>query len=211
MIAKCVSNSAVDSNHRQQKIRAPSNCEGARIQSCQMPNTAAITFYDSNHASHPDHITANCALLDFCKISRFGWSNTMEGSMNAAVLGGLVEQWVWRCQMIVTQHQLRQPIDLQAEVDKLVGQAELAGAASCRRAARRSSPRSRAGSTCGPISRSCRSRWRPASSPIRCSMPPAAPRRCTRWRTPSAMRRGGSGRLRGHGRSLEACVERFAC
>jgi hypothetical protein len=49
----------------------------------------------------------------------------MEGSMNAAVLGGLVEQWVWRCQMIVTQHQLRQPIDLQAEVDKLVGQAEL--------------------------------------------------------------------------------------
>ena len=45
--------------------------------------------------------------------------------MNAAVLGGLVEQWVWRCQMVVTQHQLRQPIDLQAEVDKLVGQAEL--------------------------------------------------------------------------------------
>ena len=45
--------------------------------------------------------------------------------MNAAVLGGLVEQWVWRCQMIVTQHQLRQLIDLQAEVDKLVGQAEL--------------------------------------------------------------------------------------
>jgi hypothetical protein len=44
--------------------------------------------------------------------------------MNAAVLGGLVEQWVWRCQMIVTQYQLRQPIDLKAEVEKLVGQAE---------------------------------------------------------------------------------------
>ncbi len=45
--------------------------------------------------------------------------------MNAAVLGGLVEQWVWRCQMIVTRYQLRQPIDLQAEVEKLVGQAEV--------------------------------------------------------------------------------------
>jgi hypothetical protein len=44
--------------------------------------------------------------------------------MNAAVLGGLVEQWVWRCQKIATQHQLRQPIDLRAEVEKLVGQAE---------------------------------------------------------------------------------------
>ncbi len=45
--------------------------------------------------------------------------------MNAAVLGGLVEQWVWRCQKIATQYQLRQPIDLKAEVEKLVGQAEV--------------------------------------------------------------------------------------
>ena len=44
--------------------------------------------------------------------------------MNAAVLGGLVEQWVWRCQMIATQYQFRQPIDLKCEVDKLVEQAE---------------------------------------------------------------------------------------
>jgi hypothetical protein len=43
--------------------------------------------------------------------------------MNAAVLGGLVEQWVWRCQKVATQYQLRQPIDLKAEVEKLVGQA----------------------------------------------------------------------------------------
>jgi hypothetical protein len=43
--------------------------------------------------------------------------------MNAAVLGGLVEQWVWRCQMVATQYQLRQPIDLRSEVEKLVGQA----------------------------------------------------------------------------------------
>jgi hypothetical protein len=43
--------------------------------------------------------------------------------MNAAVLGGLVEQWVWRCQKIATQYQLRQPIDLKGEVEKLVGQA----------------------------------------------------------------------------------------
>jgi hypothetical protein len=43
--------------------------------------------------------------------------------MNAAILGGLVEQWVWRCQMIVSRYQARQPIDLQAEVDKLVGEA----------------------------------------------------------------------------------------
>jgi hypothetical protein len=49
----------------------------------------------------------------------------MEGAMNAAVLGSLVEQWVWRCQMVVTQYQLRQPIDLKAEVEKLVGQAEV--------------------------------------------------------------------------------------
>jgi hypothetical protein len=45
--------------------------------------------------------------------------------MNAAVLGGLVEQWVWRCQKIATQYQLRQPIDLRAEVEKLVEQAEV--------------------------------------------------------------------------------------
>jgi hypothetical protein len=45
--------------------------------------------------------------------------------MNAAVLGGLVEQWVWRCQTVVTQYQLRQPIDLKAEVERLVGQAEV--------------------------------------------------------------------------------------
>ena len=44
--------------------------------------------------------------------------------MNTAVLGGLVEQWVWRCQMIATQYQLRQPINLQAEVARLVEQAE---------------------------------------------------------------------------------------
>ena len=44
--------------------------------------------------------------------------------MNAAVLGGLVEQWVWRCQMIATQYQLRQPINLQTEVARLVEQAE---------------------------------------------------------------------------------------
>lgn len=44
--------------------------------------------------------------------------------MNATVLGGLVEQWVWRCQMIATQYQLRQPINLQAEVARLVEQAE---------------------------------------------------------------------------------------
>ena len=45
--------------------------------------------------------------------------------MNAAVLGGLVEQWVWRCQMVATQYQFRQPIDLKTEVEKLVGQAEV--------------------------------------------------------------------------------------
>jgi hypothetical protein len=48
----------------------------------------------------------------------------MEGAMNGAVLGGVVEQWVWRCQKIATQYQLRQPIDLQAEAEKLVGEAE---------------------------------------------------------------------------------------
>jgi hypothetical protein len=45
--------------------------------------------------------------------------------MNAAVLGSLVEQWVWRCQKVATQYQLRQPIDLKAEVEKLVEQAEV--------------------------------------------------------------------------------------
>ncbi len=45
--------------------------------------------------------------------------------MNAAVLGGLVEQWVWRCQRVATQYQLRQPIDLKTEVERLVGQAEV--------------------------------------------------------------------------------------
>jgi hypothetical protein len=44
--------------------------------------------------------------------------------MDAAVPGGLVEQWVWRCQMVATRYQLRQPIDLKMEVEKLVGQAE---------------------------------------------------------------------------------------
>jgi hypothetical protein len=48
----------------------------------------------------------------------------MEGSMNAAVLGGLVEQWVWRCELTATQYQLRPTIDLKLEVDKLVQQAE---------------------------------------------------------------------------------------
>jgi hypothetical protein len=45
--------------------------------------------------------------------------------MNAAVLGGLVEQWFWRCQKVATRYQLRQPIDLKSEVDSLVGQAVL--------------------------------------------------------------------------------------
>ena len=45
--------------------------------------------------------------------------------MNAAVLGGLVEQWVWRCQMIATQYQFRHQIDLKGEVEKLVEQAEV--------------------------------------------------------------------------------------
>jgi hypothetical protein len=43
--------------------------------------------------------------------------------MNATVLGGLVEQWVWRCQKLATRYQLRQPMDLQAEVERLVGEA----------------------------------------------------------------------------------------
>jgi hypothetical protein len=44
--------------------------------------------------------------------------------MNGALLGGLVEQWVWRCQKLATQYQLRQPIDLPGEVDRLVREAE---------------------------------------------------------------------------------------
>jgi len=43
--------------------------------------------------------------------------------MNAAVLGGLVEQWVWRCQKLATRYQLRQPMDLKSEIERLVGQA----------------------------------------------------------------------------------------
>jgi hypothetical protein len=45
--------------------------------------------------------------------------------MNAAVLGGLVEQWVWRCQKVASQYQMRQSIDLKAEVEKLVQQADI--------------------------------------------------------------------------------------
>ncbi len=44
--------------------------------------------------------------------------------MNAAVLGGLVEQWVRRCQLVATQYQLRQAINLKTEVERLVEQAE---------------------------------------------------------------------------------------
>ncbi len=44
--------------------------------------------------------------------------------MNAAVLGGLVEQWVWRCQKLAMRYELRPAIDLQAEVEKLIGEAE---------------------------------------------------------------------------------------
>jgi hypothetical protein len=43
--------------------------------------------------------------------------------MNATVPGSLVEQWVWRCQKVATQYQLRQLEDLQVAVEKLVGQA----------------------------------------------------------------------------------------
>ena len=45
--------------------------------------------------------------------------------MDAAVLGGLVDQWVWRCQMVVTEFQLGRPIDFKGEVDTLVAQAEI--------------------------------------------------------------------------------------
>jgi hypothetical protein len=44
--------------------------------------------------------------------------------MDAAVLGGLVEQWVWRCQMVATEFQLGRPIDFKGEVETLVAQAE---------------------------------------------------------------------------------------
>src|SRR5262249_5539325 len=48
----------------------------------------------------------------------------MEGSMNAALLGGLVEQWVWRCELIATQYQLRPSTDLKREIDRVVVEAE---------------------------------------------------------------------------------------
>ena len=44
--------------------------------------------------------------------------------MNAAVLGGLVDQWIWRCQMVVIDYQLGRPIDFRGEVERLVEQAE---------------------------------------------------------------------------------------
>jgi hypothetical protein len=44
--------------------------------------------------------------------------------MNTAVLGGLVEQWVWRCELVATEYQLRPATDLKSEVDKLIGEAE---------------------------------------------------------------------------------------
>lgn len=44
--------------------------------------------------------------------------------MDAAVLGGLVDQWVWRCQMVATEFQLGRPIDFGGEVEMLVAQAE---------------------------------------------------------------------------------------
>jgi hypothetical protein len=44
--------------------------------------------------------------------------------MDAAVLGGLVDQWVWRCQMVATDFQLGRPIDFKGEVETLVAQAE---------------------------------------------------------------------------------------
>ena len=44
--------------------------------------------------------------------------------MNAALLGGLVEQWVWRCELVATQYQLRPSTDLKFEIDKLVDAAE---------------------------------------------------------------------------------------
>ena len=44
--------------------------------------------------------------------------------MDTAILGGLVDQWVWRCQMVVTEFQLGRPIDFTGEVETLVAQAE---------------------------------------------------------------------------------------
>ena len=44
--------------------------------------------------------------------------------MDAAVLRGLAEQWVWRCQMVVTEFQLGRPIDFRGEVETLVAAAE---------------------------------------------------------------------------------------
>ena len=44
--------------------------------------------------------------------------------MNAAVIGGLVDQWIWRCQMVVIDYQLGRPIDFRGEVERLVEQAE---------------------------------------------------------------------------------------
>lgn len=44
--------------------------------------------------------------------------------MDAVILGGLVDQWVWRCQMVVTDYQLGRPIDFKGEVESLVAQAE---------------------------------------------------------------------------------------
>jgi hypothetical protein len=43
--------------------------------------------------------------------------------MNAALLGGLVEQWVWRCELVATEYQLRPSTDLRREVEMLVEQA----------------------------------------------------------------------------------------
>ena len=43
--------------------------------------------------------------------------------MNGAVLAGLVEQFVWRSHKLATQYQLRQQVDLPAEIAKLVEQA----------------------------------------------------------------------------------------
>jgi hypothetical protein len=43
--------------------------------------------------------------------------------MNAALLGGLVEQWVWRCELVATEYQLRPTTDLTGEIEKLVRQA----------------------------------------------------------------------------------------
>jgi hypothetical protein len=44
--------------------------------------------------------------------------------MDAAILGGLAEQWVWRCQMVATEFQLGRTIDFNNEVELLVAQAE---------------------------------------------------------------------------------------